>query len=833
MNNINLKASEKEKYENDGQWFKDVLNYYCPAGNTIVDDAREMRQLYEIVNMDLSSIKEKMERFCNPIGEFVQLQEDALDPLPDLAIKIDVLKGEAISRNDLPKVILLTDRAVKEKNDQQMQLIQESITEKVALEIQSLRAQMEGMPQEEARQMIANLRSKYEPEDIATKDWLSDLEIFYNKILKRSYLVDDLKMLFADTIADAAIADRFYVYNGWRHGKPYIEVRNPLQGQGHKNPNEPFVHKGSMFWYRQALTITDAITQYNLSKEDVEKLFSMGSSALDKRHGLNGEPIVKHNLDIVELLVEPKSESKTAGLAQTLEFDVRRNLVWETHLEFVAYKSIYFLTYTNEYGKTVTEIVPDSFEIPKNAQKEKFINRFDQESKRYIWVDDLGYEYIAEPMYIPRLYEIVRLGNDFYPIYREVPYQTINVENPFDINLSTKGIVFNARNAKSLSLVKRAVYLYLQLLYLKYVQNTELANYQGFIHSIDVDQIPDDLGLFDDNGAKLRDKVATYLAVLKKTHRDFYSGTQTNLGGLPPSTRSPGSNGFTLGTAVELMNLQQLIELVKRELSLAMGIAPQREASFMQGSNVSDNQNAIAQSYTITEPLFYKHSLVWKEVLNDYLKAYRNYYMTTMEVIGTEEISESIWLPDGSYETLKVTPKHLSHTDIGLLLQPGGSASEYARIMMSQAQAFAQNQGDGMSKLSQLVKDIANGASPEEVHKRILLLEQESFERQKQLQEQTLQAQQAMLEREIESREDMQSHQVYLERVKGEIGLAKEGLRATALGAQQDLNNNNVPDSVDLANIAIKQQSLALQRDELAHRKEVDREKLKIARSKK
>lgn len=829
---IKLKVSESEKYKNDHQWFKDFMEYIVPSGHTTVTDYDTMKATYEITNMNLDSLKSKMTMFCNPLADMVDEQPDIIDPLPDLKIKIEVLKGEILKRNDDFKLVLITDQAIQQKNEEQMKQITISIDEKVGLELFGLQKQMEGMPQEEVQQLIQSIRSKHEPEDIRQKDWLSDLEIFYSKILVDAYQRLNLKSVMADTLEDAAIADRFYVFNGWRHGKPYIEVRNPLQGEGSKDSNQPFIHKGAWFWYKKPITLVDVVAHYNLTNDEIDQIYT--SVGVDKRHGLNQPPILADNLDIIEMFDTSSSNDKYTGLAQTEQYNrVKRELVWETHFEFVAFKKVVFLTYQNDYGKNVVEILSSDFEIPSNATKETFFNKFDQETDRYVWFDPIvNTEFSAEEIWIPRLYEVTRLGTGLYKNCREVPYQPINPENPFEINLSTKGIIINARNSKSVSPIQRAIPLYLQLLYLKTVQNKELSKYQGFIHAVDIDQIPDDLAL-DQNGKKVRDKIAAYFAFLRKTNRDIYSGSQTSLGGLPPATRSPGSSGFTLGTAVELMNLQQLIELIKREISMAMGISPQREASFTQGSNVSDNQQAIVQSYTITEPLFYKHSLVWKDVLSDYLKAFGQYYRNLFEVFNYAEISENFWLPTGTQETLTITPRHISHSDVGLHLRAGGIGERYAEIMLNQSLTFAQNQGEGMTQISQLVKDIVSGVSPEEVHKRIAVLEEQSHLRQQQLQQQQIEGQSQIAQMQIEAREDEQAHDLQKIRLKGDIDLAIEGIRATVLGKQQDLNNNNIPDSVDLANIAIKERQLDLKEKEVSQKFEIDKEKIKVAKSKK
>ncbi len=825
---FSLKETDKNKFKEDGKWFKDYMNYVSPSTSPSIDHYEEMKNAYELVNMDLSSLKDKIGLFCNPLSDIVDELEEQLDPLADLKIKVEVLKGESLKRNDEFKVVLVTDRAIKAKNDLQKQLTQQSIDELVGLKIKALESELKGMPQEEAQKLIQDLRSQNEPEDINQKNWLSDLEIIFSKILKHTYLKYDIKNMMADTLEDAVIADRFYVFNTWKNGKPTIEIRNPLHGQGSKDPNNPFIHKGAWFWYRKAITIQEAIATYNLSNEEVDNLYSY-SLGLDKRHGIGGDPIPSDNLDIIATFQGPNiPNDKFTGLAQTQETNnVRDGLIFETHFEFVAFKEVLFLSYRDEYGKQITEIVTD-FEIPKDAVKETFFNKFDQKTERFVWFDkDLNTEFEAERIWIPRLYEIVRLGDDIYPYYREVPYQTINPENPFEISLSTKGIIINARNSKYVSSVQRAIPLYLQLLFVHHVQNRELSKYQGFIHSIDMDQIPDGLAL-DENGKQIRDKVGAYLSVLRKTNKDLFSGTQTTTGGLAPSTRSPGSSGFMLGTAIELMNLQQLKDLIKREIGMAMGISPQREAAFTRGSNVSDNQQAIVQSHTITEPLFYKHAIVWKDVLSDHLNAYRQYYQKMFDVFNVKELSEHIWLPEGSQETLLITPDTLVNADLGLFLTNTQKTEEYSKIMLQQSFAFAQNQGQGIEAVSQLIKDIVSGASPEEIHKRISILEEQSFKRQQQLQEQQDQAQQQLKQMEIEAREDQQKHEEQLIKIKGQLDLEKELIRASFV----DQNRDGIPDQNEAVKIQIENRKLDLKEREIQVKKEIEEKKIKNTKTK-
>ena len=59
---IKRKLSEKEKYEKDGEWFKNMMNYFCPYSLHLDEDHQEMQVCYQVVNNDLSSFKERLKK---------------------------------------------------------------------------------------------------------------------------------------------------------------------------------------------------------------------------------------------------------------------------------------------------------------------------------------------------------------------------------------------------------------------------------------------------------------------------------------------------------------------------------------------------------------------------------------------------------------------------------------------------------------------------------------------------------------------------------------------------------------------------------------------------
>lgn len=834
---INFKIPDSKKTKN---WYQNIVNYFIPSYNTSIDQYDEMLKTYEFMNNDLSGYKKELDNFCSPLGEYMvdEVIENIL-PYNKLHNKINVLKGELLNRPDSNKVSLMSVKAIKQKNAKQLEAIRASIDERIALELETI-----DLDDNEKQKYIEQNRTQLEPEDITAKDWLSDIEIFYTKGLRYCKINQDVKHKQQETLEDTVVVDRMFVYNCWRNGKPSIEIRNPLYTGFHKSPNEPYIQKGDYVWYKKAVTLSDIMTEYGeeLSKSELEDLnvyVHNNNSRIDKRHD------ILHNADYVVSNPAYESLSEIAdgnsrgtlsdkrvgknqgqGLERSYNYE---SLIWETHLEFKAYKPIVFITYLDDYNKQITEQVSDSFKIPRTAKKEKFTNKYGKPSTKYTWTvgDNV---FTAERLWIPRRYEVTRLGEDVIVRYREVPFQPDNYDNPYsDFELSTKGGIFTSRNAKSISLVQRAIPSALQGFFIKHVQNKELSKYQGFNLDVDVDQIPTELALNED-GEKVRDRVAAWYKFKKVTSINFYSGSQNTLGGNLPPTRSPGSKGYMLGTAVELMNLQQLAELIDRETGLMMGISPQREALFTRGTNASDNQQSIQQSHHITEPYFFVHSQIWKAVFNEYLKMFRKY--AEMRLADEGEMILHYILEDGTEELLEVTPDMLEHTDIGIYMSDSKNDQTYLNTMLQHSFAFAQNAGEGIEQVSQLIKAITSGQSPAEVHKMIQIAANKQFERQQQMQKQQMESQERMVKMQTEVREDVQQHEidkiVVKEEKQKERELAKETIKALSWNEDKDVDKDGQLDAIELMNAELDREALKLKQAEFEHKKDIDSKTLKL-----
>lgn len=819
---FNLRIPESDKYANDGEWFKDYAEYIVPVSNSTIEEYNELKLAYEVYNDNLEGFKKEFDRFCNPMGENVGQIDEEIRPQPKIHNNVNVLKGELLKRNDVHKIVLLTAKAIRKKNQKLIEAIKASVEEELALEIEKMQLAMQGASEQEINKYVESLRTQATPEDLLQKNFLSEQEIFYSKALKYCKYDQRIKSKELETLEDAVCADRFFIYSGWKYGKPYLEIRNTLYSGFHKDPNEKFVNKGDYFWYKKPITIAQVYNEYGhlLSDDDIQELgihTYSNNYRIDKRHSLgpNEHQYVfdQSNQEIFTSLVNNSAlrhESKLVGTHQGNGMDKRFNnerLIWETHIEFKAYRELIFLSYTDEYNEPVTLILSNEFDIPEDAIKEEYINQFNIKNTKYTWYDELqGTTFEAEKLWIPRKYEVVRLGNSVYPVMREVPFQHTNIESPYSsFSLSTFGAILTSRNAKSISLVQRAIPPYFQYLYVDHIQKRELSKYQGYIQSIDVDQIPKQLGM-DVDGNLIKDPIAVHALYMKRLGRDYYSGTQTTNSSLPPSTRSPGSRGYILGTAADIYNLQQLKQLLEIEIGMAMGISPQRLSQFSSGSNVTDNRQAITQSHHITEPYFYYIKEVWGQALLDYLKNFRTYCKNYINKNKENPVFHYV-LPNGSEELFEVTPPMLEPVDLGIYVSNSQADVQYNETMLQLVHAFGQNAGEGMESVSSLLKSITQGSSPEETHKLISVEAQKQQERLQALEEQKLKVQEEYLDRQRQVREDNQAHEIDKIHVDRQYDVEIEKM--------QQLNNDN-----------------QLEREKLEHKKQVDNKKLNLEEKK-
>lgn len=813
------------------EWYKYQTDRIIPVQNVLtVSDSAEMTKLYQFKNNDLTLFRDEIDYYCGSLAEFGASEEDLIpyNPIPQ---KLEVLKGEMLARGNTLKIILLTAKAIQSKNEQLYNLIKQSVDQEIQIAIEQQKLKMDGKSPEEIEAYIEEIRTAKSPKDLNIKNYLSESEILYNKLLDYTYSDQDILSKKLESIDDAATVDRFFVYVGWKHGKPYIQMANPLHIGFDKNPNTPFIQHGDYVWYRDEITVSDALQEYGnrLSKDDIEKLAQYASTvnAIDARH--MSQPVFDYTQ--YYSLLEASGEQLNRGVGTHQGRAVTRmnvfQTLWRVHLEFKAFRKVIFLTVKDDYNETITLDVTANV-IPEDASKVTYTNRWGEESEKYIWTE-AGTTLEAEVMWIPRRYEVTRLGNDIYVDYREVPFQPDYGDNPFSrFELSYKGGIINSRNAKSISLVQRALPYAFQYMAAKRLQDREMAKYVGQERAVDVDQIPDELGMDHENSpATEQDRALKADVIARKTGTRYYSGSRS-ANGLPvPPTRSAGVSYNVVDTSPQLINLQQLCTMLNTEVGMAMGIPPQREAMAIPNTNVSDNRQALVQASLSTQSVFFFIDKVWAHVLNEHLMNLRTYLKTLFATNpGLKNHQFEYVLPDGTKELFQVDSSNVEQLeDIGLYIFNSGKDKLYFDIMLANIQPIAQNAGQGAGVLSAILKGLVSSNSTEEVHKLITLEEERQQQRLQEQQKAQAEAQQQIVKMQQDLEKFKMDLQLSVDLAKLEeeknMRLQEATIEATRFAQQADIDQNKVNDALDQ-----QREKLEWEAGQKALDRQLEREKL-------
>lgn len=773
-----LRVSETEKYKKDGQWFRDYMNYIIPYNTTVVSNYRQMKLWYDVINDNIDGFREELAAFCKPgidssISQELSLDEEIVH-YNRIFSKYSYLNGEMLKRNDKHFATFLSDEAIEFKDNELKEEIRKALAEQMLLAFEKTRMVMAGASGADVQAYQEQMKSSPEPEEISA-NFKSSIEIFANEVLDYAFYSEEINRKKSLAFKHMVTSDRVFFYIGERYGKPGIHVVNPLNFGFHKSPDEYRIEKGDYAWSRVALTMGEIMNRYGdiLTQEQIDKLgmYTYSSSlAVNDRHNVlgrtSGTAKVTYDRTSYEMGVDMQDNlHKTTGQAQGSGTNRRYNnerLIFETHFEFKAFRELTFLTYQDEYGKEVTEVHPGNYTIPDSATKIKFTNKYGRSSVKYEWVDIPGTPYMAERIWIPRRYEVTRLGQDIFINYREVPNQPLNLDDPYgSFTLSYKGRIMTSVNSESISLVGRALPAQFQYNLGKHILNKEFAKYEGYIKNVDVDQIPDYLEL-DENGEKLGvDKLAIWRYFRRVFGDSYYSGSQ-NSGGLPNPTRTAAVRPEVAGAISELFNLQRLLELIDREIGMSMAIPLQAEGQVASNTNASDNMRSLQQGYTMIEWYMVEFGEVVRAVLEEYLQQFTTYYRNFFrEHPNIKEHYLHYVVPGNSRQAVKVLPEYLYFGNVGLFLTAGQQDEEYRRLVMNYAlQPLAQNAGQGVEIVSTLIKAITGGASREEVHKMIVLASKDQEKRMMEMEK--IRGENAM-RLQAEKRqvlEDQQSHEI-------------------------------------------------------------------------
>ena len=456
-----------------------------------------------------------------------------------------------------------------------------------------------------------------------------------------------------------------------------------------------------------------------------------------------------------------------------------------SHVEWKSQKRVGFINYVNEFGDEQEDIVSEEFTIPPYAEKTTVDGDYGR--KRTVYQLDGN---SLEWGWIPEVWQGVRIGDDMYCMLGPKEYQYRSLDNPKNVKLGYHGVVYNNMNADSVSLMDRMKPF--QYLYFIIVHKLKklIARDRGRLFHFDVSMVPEELGI---------EKTLYYL---EEMDIDFYNPLQnTEQAGI--NQRSKITTATDRSNMQHILNYVSLMAAIDEQMGDVAGVTRQREGQTLANEAVTNSQQNIIQSSTITEAVYFMpHEKLWENVLNSMVQC-------AQAIWKNKSMIKQYVLDDLSVQTLKLTPESLQNSDFSVFVSNSSKDNEVFNTLKQLAQPLLQNDKAKMSDIIRMIKaESANElessiiASEDKMQKQMLEQIQAQQEAQRAQQEAMMQleAQKMQHEKELQAQKDsaaLQREIIKLQASSGEanvdpIAAAKLALEAKKLETSTDLKEKEL-----------------------------------------
>ena len=778
MNTIdfpNQKLSYKEKSKNDFEWAKRTIDYLCNQrfnvgtyhryadNGNIYDGTHDYhRKLtnYRLYNNIVS--QEDFQRDLNPYNIQVQQVEDVVLPYVNaIPNKINAILNEDLKRPFNFQCVIEGSDGIKKKLQAKDKYIRGFIEKQLELYASQLRAQYTGVEEEELQQVIQKEMEVLYPAKEVSKlmmmPFLDRKEITGNKIL--AHLKKELSLIDKkfDSFKHGLISGEEMVYIGVKHGRPVIEIVNPLGFFSHRSAEVKMVQDGLYAGYVTTMTSSDILTSYGeYLPDDVLERFN----GISNYGGGFTTLQQKSYREVEDNYININSFDEGS-------YGKRKGNDWEvTHVEWVSQAKIGFVEAISKVnGELEVDVVEEGFKVPATAKKE-YVTVHGKKRTQYLWEDDFMF-YKLEWKWRPQVWEGVRIGQDIYCCIGIKRNQFFSKERINEVKLGYFGITYSAMNAPAVSLVDRLKPLQYLLFVVTHKLKELVAKDRGKVFHFDETMVPKELGI---------EKTLYYL---DKLDIDIYNPLQNaEMSGAAQRGKITGSTDRS--NMQYILNYIALIDSLDRQMGDIAGVPKGREGQTSPTMTATNAQQDLMQSSTVTEMYFHLHNFLWKEVLNGLLS-------TTIKCMKEDSTLYQYVFDDEIVETIALTEDGVEDVDLGVHLIDSANEWQVLQQLRANALAFVQNDRASFSTIIELFK--ANSVS--EIKESVKAFEQESAQMKQQEAENQLQMQREALAYDRETK-------LLIEEAKRETAIEKAKIDTFKFQNELDSDKNQIPDHLEV-----------------------------------
>ena len=777
------RLSYSKKAANDFAWAKNVadsFDFMAAGKDDYKKKLKERESLYRIwngkgsdaVQMESPNMAMQEEGFD---GAYTKVQH--YDVISQIA---HAMYGEQIARPLQAMVVDQSRYSQSERRRMREQLLSQYIQQKFIAPIQEQAMQQVMMQmgvqdpfslqpeqQQQMQQQVSAMVEEMTPTDIQKymkKEYRSTREKQANKLLQLMMKSLDIKF-HTDYNFQNVLIDGKEIYRvGVRHGRPFLDIINPLRFRYGMSPDKIFIQDGEWAVYETDITLADVYNKYGdvLTKSQLKRLdmyTGLGSNSLSsieefKNSRLIGSVGFKDYADEISKLNMRTTEGQRRF--QAIQNNLIGNngnitMVREAHITWKAQRRLKKITRVNEDGS------PTSFFIDESYKFNPFAGDIKQED---IWVNEV--------------WEVTKIGFGNEAIYLNIgptPYQYRSLENPRNVKLPYIGAEYfrlmgNDENTSPLR--KGLAWQYdinLQMAKIREMESTDL----GKVLLMTLAAKPDNWSW------------GKFFQVVRYTKM------------APLDLKKEGVDQFDAQffKALDLSNMQdiagkiQYLEWLINRAAQAMSFNAARLGQTQQYSTATNNQQNLARSLSQTASIYEMHDKIVNQVLEALLHASRVAYKDSPQYFANV-------LDDGELAELELDPELLWSSELGVHITSSGDEIDNLQMIKQNLMSFIQN-GLGLPDSLRIMwsksgSEIFNLASDIE--------EKQMKQAQQQMQSmQQAQMQQAELQKEMETLKAELKSIMQDKELAAKIEMAT--ISAQTIRNANDINMNNENDYLE------------------------------------
>lgn len=770
MGPIKQKLSRTQKNKKDKQWYKDNADYLDTLhfGSNLnfsfwkKQDKLRMKINYDLYNNILN--EEDFRYVCKPLGE-------GLGELPARMVNRDIISPKVKAVLGMEKKMPFLWRAIavnpeattqreQEYFGQIMAMVQQKIMEPIKQQLMQQKAEQdpeyakalqgaqenpEGIDEqtaallEKASQEIDSQAMQMTPDELRVyfeRKYQLPVEVLANQLLKFLLVKLNFYDLKNEAFKHGCISGVECLYSGVINNEPVVKLINPMRLCFDVSAETGCIEDGERASYEYRLSASQVVEYFGgeLSDEEIDRVYECTGASSE---------------DAFDSFVDENYEENI-------------NTISVIHCVWKGLRKIGFLWYLDpETGNMQQTIVDEVYKVEKEAG-----------------------DVVVEWRWYPEVYETwkIRTAEPIYVRMQPLPGQFKDINNLFYCKLPYYGIVHDAINSQSQSLVDRLKSYQYWYNIIMYRLELLLAADKGKKVLMDINAVPNSSGID-------QKQFQYYMEALGMMW------INPNEEGNQPGDLNNVARVLDLSTASDMQRYISLAEYVRQQAGRAVGIPDAIEGQIAKDAALGNTQITIEQSSNIVSVLISKHEEFIEKVLQSLIENAKVCYKNN-ESIG-------FVLDDLSQQTLNVDSDLLLNSTFGVFVRRSIEKFELKQMYQQLAHASLQT---GQANLSDILA-VLNLDDPQEIREHLKAAEQKKAE---QLQQQQQAEQQAAMEQLEKQREiALELEDLQTENKKEIIKVQEREKRKTfvvsniALGASYnpdvDKNKDGVNDFVQTA----------------------------------